>query len=157
MNSHPTASTEKHPMNAPSFFLAARGASTLRALLFAAMCPLVACAHPTEAKYRALLDPWMGERIDELVESWGYPTSSFVAPSGRMVYVYVYATSYMTPTYTSSSAGIQRSVFGGYELSGSSITTGGQVVTHYCRTYFEVAGTRKQIVKISFEGDSCRV
>lgn len=126
------------------------------ALVVAALLALGACAHPTEAKYRAQLDPWIGEPIDNLVEAWGYPTSSFVAPSGRPVYVYQYSQSYLTPTYTSAFGGISRSVFGGYDTSAFSVTTGGQLITHYCKTYFEVGGARRKIVKVTFEGDTCR-
>ncbi len=117
---------------------------------------LSGCTVATEAKYRARLDPWMGERIDVLVEEWGYPSYSFNAPSGRPVYAYVYQTSYMTPIYTTGSSRTVRSVFGGFETSTQSQTFGGQTVTYSCRTYFEVAGAKRQIVKISFEGDSCK-
>jgi hypothetical protein len=127
-----------------------------RALAVGGLLLLGACAHPTEAKYRALLDPWIGEPIDNLVEAWGYPTSSFVAPNGRPVYLYAYSQSYLTPTYTTSFGGVSRSIFGGYDTSTTSVSTGGQIVTHYCKTFFEVGGARRKIVKITFEGDSCR-
>jgi hypothetical protein len=52
---------------------------------------LGACASTlgySSKNYEKVLDTWVGEKIDTLVESWGYPQKKFIAPNGRKVYVY---------------------------------------------------------------------
>ena len=39
---------------------------------------------------------------------------------------------------------------------GSYVSTGGETVSHGCNTFFEVAGAKKNVVKITFDGDRCR-
>ncbi len=98
---------------------------------------------PTEAKYAANLDKLVGSPIEEIVERWGYPVRTFEAPSGRTVYVWVTATSEKKATVTTP-------------LFGSYVSTGGETVSHGCSTFFEVAGAKKNVVKITFDGDRCK-
>ena len=97
---------------------------------------------PTEAKYAAKLNNLLGSPIEEIVEKWGYPVRTFEAPSGRTVYVWAHATSENKPTVT-------KLVFGSY------VSTGGETISHGCSTFFEVAGAKKNVVKITFDGDQC--
>ncbi|MEZ8990095.1 hypothetical protein AB4571_15345 [Vibrio breoganii] len=121
-------------------------------LLIVVITILSGCA--TTERYNAILDTWMGHDTEELVNSWGYPDNSFVAPNGNKVYVYGYQastyvpqTNYTTTTYNAV----------GGTLYGNSTTNsvGGYTVQHNCTTFFEVdeSGT---LVNWRWKGNACK-
>jgi len=116
------------------------------------LCILQGCA--TTAKYNAILDTWVGHNINELVQAWGYPDSTFDAPNENKVYVYGYqASSYVPQTnYTTTTY----SVFGSNLYSNSTTNSfGGYSINYNCTTYFEtnVGGT---IVNWQWKGNACK-
>lgn len=108
---------------------------------------LSGCA--TTARYETVLNTWMGENVNNLVNSWGYPQKSFNAPNGNMVYMYGNSSSYTMPTQTNTTYNII-----GNSAYGNSMTTGGQTVNYWCRTYFEV-NESNTIVNWRWEGNRC--
>lgn len=121
------------------------------AVILAALA-LSGCA--TSAKYEALLETWKGKSINELVESWGYPDNTIMAPNGNTVYVYGYHQSTYIPktNYISSGVGFD----GGNLANSISISSfGGYTVEESCSTYFEVDAD-KVIIKWKWKGNACR-
>lgn len=98
----------------------------------------------TVGGYKQTLNSWSGSNINKLVDSWGYPSRSFQAPNGNMVYVYE---SKSDPTYTTTSSPFPNAAFG------NSIETSASV--NWCQTFFEVDSS-SSIVKWSFKGNACR-
>lgn len=115
--------------------------------IFAAAIFLSACA--TTAKYEATLNSWLGHSANELVNSWGYPISTFEAPNGNTVYVYSSSGSYTMPTNTNTTVNVY-----GNTAYANSTTTGGQTLRFWCHTFFEV-NSRKEITKWSWRGNNC--
>lgn len=109
---------------------------------------LTGCA--TTANYEKILDTWVGSDANKLVNSWGYPQSSFEAPNGNTVYVYGSSGSYTMPTQTNTTYNVI-----GNTVYGNSTTTGGQTLNFWCRTYFEV-NRSKRIVTWRWEGNNCK-
>ncbi len=113
---------------------------------------LSACA--TTANYEAILNTWIGADINKLVESWGYASNSFVAPNGNKVYVYERGGSFTMPTTYQTTA----RVYGyGNSAYGTATTNvyGGQTVTLWCRTFFEV-NSSDIIINWRWEGNGCK-
>jgi hypothetical protein len=100
----------------------------------------------TTEKYEAKLNSWVGDSINELMASWGYPDGSFEAPNGNKVYVYSHRSSFTTPIQTT----VHTNLYGPPTAS----TTGGQTLNLWCKTYFEVDNA-KNIIKWSWEGNNC--
>jgi hypothetical protein len=82
------------------------------------------------AKYSEVLQSWAGADINELTDSWGYASYSFVAPNGNTVYVYQ-SHAIITNEY------------------------GAELWTSWCRTFFEV-NSAGRIVKWRWEGNDCK-
>ena len=97
---------------------------------------LSACA--TTAKYEELLNTWLGQNINTLIDSWGYPENSFEGPNGNKVYVYSDSESYTSPTQTYGTT-----------------TTGGYIYSLSCQTFFEV-NSSNVIVKWRKKGNNCK-
>jgi hypothetical protein len=114
-------------------------------LLWSAL--LSSCA--TSGKYEEILNSWTGHDANELVEAWGYPSSSFQAPNGNTVYTYDSNASIKMPSQTNTTSNVI-----GNTVYSNSTTLGGQNVALWCRTYFEV-DAEQTIVKWSFEGNNC--
>ncbi len=72
---------------------------------------------------------------DELVDKWGYPQKSFVAPNGNTVYVY-HREDDRRSSYIRNGLGVN-------------------VPPEYCTTYFEI-NSRKIIIKASYKGNICK-
>ncbi|KOO13326.1 hypothetical protein AKJ18_19140 [Vibrio xuii] len=124
----------------------------MKKIVLIILCVLQGCA--TTEKYNAILDTWMGHNINELVQSWGYPDSTFEAPNGNKVYVYGYQASTYVPqtNYTTTTY----NVIGNNLYSNSTTNSyGGYSVNHNCTTYFEtdVDGT---IVNWQWKGNACK-
>ena len=59
----------------------------LKTLLFVVLSlVMIACA--TTAKYRAILDQWHGQTIDNFVQMWGYPNKTLKLDNNQTAYVY---------------------------------------------------------------------
>ncbi len=107
----------------------------------------------TSAKYGEVLNSWTGSNINELTNSWGYPSSSFQAPNGNTVYVYSEGSSITMPTTYQTNAnayGYGNSAYG----SATTNVYGGQTINYWCKTYFEV-NQSKIIVHWRTEGNRC--
>ncbi len=109
---------------------------------------LAGCA--TTGKYEEILNSWVGADVNQLVNSWGYPDGSFEAPNGNKVYVYGSSGSYRMPTQTNTTYNVI-----GNTVYGNSVTTGGQTLNFWCKTYFEVNESNR-IVTWRWEGNNCK-
>ncbi|MFA6185868.1 MAG: hypothetical protein WC770_01470 [Phycisphaerae bacterium] len=96
------------------------------------------------SKYEAKLNSWIGVDVNNLIASWGYPESSFVAPNGNKVYVYSQSSSYTKPMVTNINP-----------YTHSAITYGGKTVEHWCNTYIEADNTGR-IIKCTWKGNHCK-
>jgi hypothetical protein len=101
----------------------------------------------TTAGYRAVMDTWTDNYVENLFYKWGYPHSSFAAPNGNTVYVYESSRNYTTPVYATTNT----------TNTGDAYTSmyGGNVINMRCRTYFEVDNETKRIVAWRFQGNDC--
>jgi len=101
--------------------------------LFAMVLVLSGCA--SRERYETELQSYVGKPISVVMDSWGYPSGSFEAPNGNLVYVWDKQSQYISPPT------VQTSVFGG---SGRGISTGigfgfgGYAQQLRCQTFFEV-------------------
>lgn len=94
--------------------------------------------------YKDKMDTFVNHQVDELVQLWGYPQASSVAPNGNNVYIYqVQETSYLASYRTSDS------------FATGNYTFGGQPLNWYCRTDFEV-DSNKKIIRVTWQGNLCR-
>jgi len=122
----------------------------MRNWLFILLISVVLFSCATTENYEKNLNSWLGVNIDNLVNQWGYPTHSFEAPNGNKVYVYEYSSTGRLPTYTT----IQEYNYG-YYTQYRATTYGGQVITYWCRTFFEVDKSNI-IIRWRWEGNNCR-
>ena len=102
----------------------------------------------TTANYKKAVNSWLGVDITVLAESWGYPSETFTAPNGNLVYVYANSDTYQAPRYTSYTYNPQTN-------SGYAYEYGGETLKYYCKTFFET-GADKKIIKATFEGNACK-
>lgn len=113
---------------------------------------MAGCA--TTAKFRVMMNSWIGAPAERLINSWGYPASQMTAPDGNVVYIYNRQGSISLPSTTYTNATIT-----GYGNSayGSAYTTtyGGGVIHMSCTTYFEV-GQDQRIVAWHAQGNACK-
>ena len=99
-----------------------------------------------EKKYRVMLDTWIGAPVAALVERGGYPDSQFLAPNGNMVYVYSRSMNETTPM----TARTYRYDY----LPNTTMYSGGETITYWCKTFFEV-GKDEKIIRWSLKGNLC--
>jgi len=90
-------------------------------------------------RYPDIIKNWNGHNIDDLMDKWGYPRQTFMAPNGNKVYVYSWEAIYISPVWTTP--------ISNYKIYG------GKASTHYCNTYFET--NNNTIIKGSYEGNAC--
>ena len=100
----------------------------------------------TEEKYRVMLNTWIGAPVDAMSKSWGYPDSQFQAPNGNKVYVYGRSMSETTPITSHK----RRYNYG----RGTTTDLGGETITYWCKTFFEV-GPDEKIIRWSLKGNLC--
>jgi hypothetical protein len=105
---------------------------------------IVGCA--TQAKYEAILNTWIGSNINNMMNSWGYPSGSFKSPNGNTVYVYGDSRTMTMPTQSRTT----QDFLGNYETT----ITGGETINLHCTTYIET-DEHGMIVKWSFKGNHC--
>ncbi len=111
---------------------------------------LAACA--TRERYQNHLQQWVGANISAVMEAWGYPSGSFEAPNGNLVYVWDRQATYDVDPAIST--GIYSGGRFGY---GSSLGFGfgGYTRVLRCQTYFEV-DRQKTILTWRIQGNDCR-
>ena len=121
---------------------------------------LVGCA--TEAKYRAVLETWIGLPIDRLVSAWGPPHRSFKKQDGRTLYTWSDQRTVMlsggTTAQTTYHTGTVYGGNGGKSFSGTSTTYVPNPPTPLhlsCQTTFETDRSGK-IIHWSYKGNDCR-
>jgi len=91
------------------------------------------------ARDNDILNTYEDHHIDEIVELWGDPIKSFVAPNGNTVYVY----------YKADIATLKDMVDTSWRIQ-SFITK-----VYVCTTYFETSSDG-MIVRCSYEGNACK-
>jgi len=104
----------------------------------------------TTGKYKIVLDSWVGSNVNQLIDSWGYPSNSFKAPNGNTVYMYTSSGSYTMPTQTISTYNVY-----GNTIYGNSTTSGGQTLNFWCKTFFEV-NQDNIITTWRWQGNNCK-
>lgn len=110
---------------------------------------LVGCLKAAQLRLTNALDGWIGQPIEVAMKTMGYPSGKLEAPNGNTVYVFARNSSVTMPTLTTSNYSLS-----GGSVYGSSVSTGGQTVGLWCRTYIEV--DKDNIIKTwQFEGNNC--
>ena len=128
-------------------------------ITFMCICIFYGCAENNNAirqeKYKQICNSWTNHNINDLVRQWGPPTNTYNMPNGNQVYTWSRAATTRTPVMTLPSS-TTYNVYGNtmYQNNPMAITVGGDVVTYYCNTSFEVnpSGT---IIFWRFQGNSC--
>jgi len=114
-------------------------------------------------RYKQLCQTWMGHDQNELLRAWGQPQQVNDMPNGNKVYTYIWSASRRTPvvtmpgqtTYSHQYSVIGNQVYGTTRQNqGTGMTVGGNEVTYYCKTSFEI-NDYGQIVYWRFDGNSC--
>lgn len=116
-----------------------------------ALCA-VACRPPrTESAFARMVFGFNGSPVQAVVDSWGYPTGSFYAPSGRLVYFWESRTAARTASVTR----YWQVPAGAGETRALAVTTGGQSLEYWCKAFFEVEGMQKIVARATYEGNNC--
>ncbi|PQA49441.1 hypothetical protein [Amnimonas aquatica] len=117
--------------------------------LTAVLLTLAGCA--TRERYESELQTWVGKNISAVMDAWGYPSGSFEAPSGNVVYVWDRQDTYM------SGPSVQTGIYTGGRYSGffTGFGFGSDVRSLRCQTYFEV-DKQKTILTWRTKGNDCR-
>ena len=123
----------------------------MKKFLFGSVVALLLTGCATGAKYSAIMDTWVGQSAEHLIDRWGYPANMFDAPNGFKVYSYQSGSSYTMPTQTNSTYNAY-----GNTIYGNSYTTGGQTLNFYCNTFFEINPATNRVEKIRWQGNNCK-
>ena len=108
---------------------------------------LSACA--TTAKYEVILDEWVNQDINLLIEEWGCPHNSLKLPNENTVYIFGSIDSHISPVHSYTTF----HEVGG-RLYADTMVTGGHSYIYWCNTFFEV-DDKNIILKWRVEGNSC--
>ncbi|WP_230584160.1 hypothetical protein [Piscirickettsia salmonis] len=114
---------------------------------------LSGCA--TTAKYRAQVERWKGHDVNDLIQAWGPPDTTFKMPNGNLYYSYRVNNinrlpSYYVPGNTTVSDRDGKTYIttsGGYQ-------TGGGTIKSNCTTSFQV-NKKDIIIGTHFQGNAC--
>jgi len=109
-----------------------------------------ACA--TRERYESRIQQWVGSNISVVMDAWGYPSGSFEAPNGNLVYVWDRQDAYDAgPAFSTG-------IYGGNGRYGSLFGLGYGTQTRLlrCQTYFEV-DKKKTILNWRTQGNDCRM
>jgi hypothetical protein len=122
----------------------------MRVFVFLAVTvSLAACAVPTRRGFEQQLSAVRGEDINRIISSWGPPAKVYDMPNGDKIYTFARGSTFRTPTTTTAN------VAGGYGYAqGSATTSGGNVVTSFCRIDLTVSA-QQRVTDYRFEGDRC--
>lgn len=118
--------------------------------LLAMVLVLSGCA--SRERYETELQGYVGKPISVVMDSWGYPSGSFEAPNGNLVYVWDRQSQFVSPPT------IQTSVFSGHGrgvATGVGFGFGGHSRQLRCQTFFEV-DKEKTILMWRLQGNDCR-
>ena len=124
-----------------------------------ALLLLAGCA--TEAKYRVVLESWIGLPIDRLVAAWRTPDKSFRKRDGGGFYTWheqrtVMLSGGTTPQTTYHSGTVYGSDSKRYSGTSTTYVQNPPVPLHLsCRTTFETDASGK-IISWSYKGNDCR-
>lgn len=113
--------------------------------LFLTACVSTEQLQQAQQNYEDALNRFVGFNINQFIERWGYPSSSFTIPNGHKVYEYDRLRSYTEPINT------QINNIGSTTYA---TTTGGDTINYSCKTYVET-DELGVIVKCSVEGNNC--
>jgi hypothetical protein len=122
-------------------------------LALMSLCLLTACA--STQNYEQTLSQWQGESVQQLINVWGYPDAGIKLPNGNSVYMYTRQQTYIspsTPAMTPTLINVPGSPMAVTSYNGEFV--GGQTVSLYCRTWFEV-NPKGMIVNYRFQGNNC--
>lgn len=115
---------------------------------------MTACA--TTAKYRAILDQWHGQPVDNFVQMWGYPNKTLKLDNNQTAYIYSDRQIISTPitqmptNITTVQNGNNTTVF-----STPGAIVGGQICSLSCTTWIVFDNKTKKIVNTTFRGNNC--
>ncbi len=123
-------------------------------ILLGAMLVLVGCA--TQANYERVVQSWLGASESDLVRAWGVPDQTFPLPNGDRFLVYQHASTFVQPMVISPGMTTEYASGGTYDVMASPTTiSGGNPVTIFCRTEFEVDRAGR-IVGWRSQGNDCK-
>jgi hypothetical protein len=123
-------------------------------LLFAIGCANNSIVDRQES-YKTICNSWLNHSSNELVRSWGPPTSTYNMPNGNKTYTWSRASSQTTPVVTWPTTSTYRASGNRvYQDNPMGLTTGGDTVTYYCNTSFEV-NSSEVIIFWRFDGNAC--
>ena len=112
----------------------------LTVLLLAACLLAAGCA--TQQGYAQKVMAWQGRDANELLATWGTPTSQMTMPNGKLLYTYRNAYSQDMPVQSS----------GFYHPW---VISGGGSVYYSCTTNFVVDPSDHIVQSVSFDGNDC--
>lgn len=114
---------------------------------------LMACAGvPTRRGFDQTFSQSIGEDINKMISALGPPQKTYNMPNGDMIYTFYKGQTYRTPVTTN--ANVQNYGYG--YRSGQATTSGGDVVSSYCRIDFTV-NSAQRIASYRAEGDQCKI
>lgn len=94
---------------------------------------------PTPKGYEDILNSWMNNDVNDLIQSWGPPVDKYVMPNGNAMYTWLYiGNTYVTSNYNQYLNQINSYAY-----------------TKYCKTTFTVSPDNK-IVQWRYQGNLCR-
>lgn len=122
----------------------------------AGLLALAGCGPKTDAKaYGALLEGYMGQHIDQLVNVWGPPQSRYDYADGRRMYSFVrISRDYSAGGPLVGFGGGWGSWGGGW--GGVGLSTAGAVQTYSCETRV-ITDKKGYVTDYSFRGNACNV
>jgi hypothetical protein len=127
------------------------------------LCGCVDRAVVERERYKQMCQTWVGHDENELIRTWGHPQQVNNMPNGNKVYTYFWSANRRMPvltlpgqtTYQHYYSVTGNQIYGTtYQNQGMGLTVGGNVVTYYCKTNFEI-NADGQIVYWRFDGNSC--
>lgn len=127
----------------------------LKTLLFIVLS-LVMTACATTAKYRAILDQWHGQTIDNFMQMWGYPNKTLKLDNNQTAYVYSDRQIVSTPitqmptNITTVQNGNNTTV-----ISTPGTIVGGQTYSLSCTTWIVFDNKTRKIINTTFRGNNC--
>ncbi len=83
----------------------------------------------SEARYTKVVDSWVGADINQLIMSWGSPTSQYTMPNGNVVFIWVRSNTYADD---------------------------GDMYTYKCTTEFFTRPLSYEIFSWKWSGNACR-
>lgn len=115
---------------------------------------LIGCL--TTTSYQQSLAHWNGTNIQSLIKSWGSPDAAMKTANGNTVYMFSREQLYTVPTQQMAPGTILHTGSGSTYASSFNefFAPGGQTVSRYCRTWFEV-NRQGIIINSRFQGSNC--